>query len=176
MPSRLQRPAPDGHAALLTRGDELTVNPLAVPLHGHYLEELAAQQTREYRDDMLVLPDLDQPRKAFDWDQLKELAASIHTVKQLVPVICRPHTDLPGHGTLVDGESRWRALPLVPCDTFDVVMVEGPLDAGQLLMMQVSLGVTSQRLDPVGSNYCAPCPGVHLQWVRIPPGTCRSSR
>ena len=28
-------------------------------------------------------------------------------------------------------------------------MVDGPLDAGQLLLMQMSLGVTSQRLDPL---------------------------
>jgi hypothetical protein len=30
--------------------------------------------------------------------------------------------------------------------------------------------------EPVWSNYCAPCKGVHLQRVRIPPGNCRSSR
>ncbi len=29
---------------------------------------------------------------------------------------------------------------------------------------------------PVGPKYCAPCQGVHLQRVRIPPGNCRSSR
>ena len=96
-----------------------------------------------------IHPDPDQPRKEFDWDHLKELAASIRTVNQLVPAICRPHLDLPGHGILVDGERRWRALPLVPRDTMDVVMVDGPLDAGQLLLMQMSLGVTSQRLDPL---------------------------
>ena len=96
-----------------------------------------------------VHPDPDQPRKEFDWDRLKELAASMRAVKQLMAAICRPHPELPGHAILVDGERRWRALALVPCDTIDVVMVDGPLDPGQLLLMQMSLGVTSQRLDPL---------------------------
>jgi ParB family chromosome partitioning protein len=90
-----------------------------------------------------------QPRKEFDWDRLKELAASIRSLKQLVPVICRPHPEQQGHGILVDGERRWRALTLVPCDTIDAVMVDGPLDPGQLLLMQMSLGVSSRRLDPL---------------------------
>ena len=41
------------------------------------------------------------------------------------------------------------ALPLVPCDAIDAVMVDGPLDPGQLLLMQMSLGVSSRRLDPL---------------------------
>jgi len=34
------------------------------------------------------------------------------------------------------------------------------------------------RIDPFHTKMsaCAPCKGVDLQWVQIPPGNCRSSR
>ena len=42
---------PDDSSAILTRIDELTVNASAPPLLNHCLEELAARETRESRDD-----------------------------------------------------------------------------------------------------------------------------
>lgn len=94
-----------------------------------------------------VHPDPTQPRKAFDWDKLKDLAASIRNNGQWVDVIVRPDTELPDDFILVDGERRWRAMPLVPQDTVNATVVAGPLDPGQLLMAQMSLGLTSERLD-----------------------------
>lgn len=96
-----------------------------------------------------VHPDPDQPRKLFDWDKLKELAASIRNNGQWVEIIVRPDPGNDGHFVIVDGERRWRAMPLVPGDTIDAVVVEGPLDPGQLLLVQTSLGLTGQRLDPL---------------------------
>lgn len=94
-----------------------------------------------------VHPDPDQPRKEFDWDKLRELAASLRNNGQWVDVIVRPHSQMAEDYILVDGERRWRAMPLVPADSISATVVAGPLDAGQLLMTQMSLGLTSERLD-----------------------------
>lgn len=96
-----------------------------------------------------IRPDPDQPRKQFDWDKLRELAASIRSNGQWQRVIVRPDSTRDGHYILVDGERRWRAMPLVPSDEIDVEIVEGPLDPGQLLLVQTSLGLTAERLDPL---------------------------
>jgi ParB family chromosome partitioning protein len=96
-----------------------------------------------------VHPDPDQPRKEFPLDKLKELADSLRVHKQLVAGIVRPYPDRDGHFLIIDCERRWRALALVPCDTIDVVVVTDPLEPGELLMMQMSLGLTSERLNPL---------------------------
>lgn len=96
-----------------------------------------------------VHPDPDQPRKVFDWDTIKELAASIRNNGQWVDIIVRPHPTIEGDYLLVDGERRLRAMPLVPSDEIGALVVEGALDPGQLLLVQTSLGLTSQRLDPL---------------------------
>ena len=50
-----------------------------------------------------------QPRRSFDTDELKELAASIKSRGLLQPVIVRPHPDQPSRFQLIAGERRWRA-------------------------------------------------------------------
>jgi hypothetical protein len=50
--SPMERFAPDDSSDILIRIDELTVNASAFPVLDHYLEELAAAEIRESRDDM----------------------------------------------------------------------------------------------------------------------------
>jgi len=66
----------------------------------------------------LIKPDPDQPRKNFDEDEIKELAASIESVGLQSPILVRPF----GNGTyqIVYGERRYRAFILlgkvtIPC-------------------------------------------------------------
>ena len=56
-----------------------------------------------------IVPGPWQPRRSFDTDELKELAASIKSRGLLQPVIVRPHPDQPSRFQLIAGERRWRA-------------------------------------------------------------------
>ena len=56
-----------------------------------------------------IVPGPWQPRRTFDVDELKELAASIKSRGLLQPVIVRPHPDQPSRYQLIAGERRWRA-------------------------------------------------------------------
>ncbi len=56
-----------------------------------------------------IVPGPWQPRRDFDIDQLKELAASIKSRGLLQPVIVRPHPDRSAQFQLIAGERRWRA-------------------------------------------------------------------
>lgn len=55
-----------------------------------------------------IAPDPDQPRKAFDEDELEALAASIRARGVLQPVLLRKSADY-GRFVLIAGERRWRA-------------------------------------------------------------------
>jgi ParB family chromosome partitioning protein len=96
-----------------------------------------------------IRPDPAQPRKEFDWNKLRDLAASIRSNGQWVRVIVRPDPERSEGYVLIDGERRWRAMALVPSGEIDAEVVEGPLDAGQLLLVQTTLGLTGERLDPL---------------------------
>ena len=56
-----------------------------------------------------IVPGPWQPRRNFDSDELKELAASIKSRGLLQPVIVRPHPTRNSQFQLVAGERRWRA-------------------------------------------------------------------
>ena len=56
-----------------------------------------------------IVPGPWQPRRNFDTDELKELAASIKSRGLLQPVIVRPHPDRSAQFQLIAGERRWRA-------------------------------------------------------------------
>lgn len=93
-----------------------------------------------------VHPDPDQPRKEFPLEELAELAGSLRANGQWVRALVRPFPDRPGEFVLIDGERRWRALGMVPCDTIDLEIVDGPLEPAQLRLIQTSLGLTAKRL------------------------------
>jgi ParB/RepB/Spo0J family partition protein len=95
-----------------------------------WVEAIAAHHARAERNTtVLKAVDLElgqlrpspfQPRQSFPEDELKELAESILTHGQLVPLICR---HFPGSTTdgsdyeLIDGEFRWRAAKLAGVKT-----------------------------------------------------------
>ena len=56
-----------------------------------------------------IVPGPWQPRRNFDTEDLKELAASIKSRGLLQPVIVRPHPDRNSQFQLIAGERRWRA-------------------------------------------------------------------
>ena len=60
-----------------------------------------------------IVPGPWQPRRNFDADELKELAASIKSRGLLQPVIVRPHPDRNSQFQLIAGERRWRASQMV---------------------------------------------------------------
>ncbi|MEM7741412.1 MAG: ParB/RepB/Spo0J family partition protein [Pseudomonadota bacterium] len=55
-----------------------------------------------------IIPDKEQPRKAFSDDELEALAQSIRTRGVLQPILVRPK-DAKGSYTIIAGERRWRA-------------------------------------------------------------------
>ena len=72
----------------------------AAPIKGRYARALPIEW---------IVPGPWQPRRSFDTDELKELAASIKSRGLLQPVIVRAHPDQPSRYQLVAGERRWRA-------------------------------------------------------------------
>jgi ParB/RepB/Spo0J family partition protein len=109
---------------------------------------------REARDILLkfIHPDPEQPRKEFDQQGLLDLAASLKTNGQWVEVIVRPYPDRPDHFILIDGERRFRAAPFAGLDELHAIVVDGPLDPTQLLMVQMSLGLTNAKLNSLDAG------------------------
>jgi ParB family transcriptional regulator, chromosome partitioning protein len=70
----------------------------------------------------LVEPNPDQPRKHFDPDTLRELAASIASQGQLQPIVVRPHPLREGHFMILVGERRWRAHLLLGRPTIEAIV------------------------------------------------------
>lgn len=71
----------------------------------------------------LIVPDPDQPRKFFDKEALKELAASIKNKGVLQPVIVRKGND--NFVYLVAGERRLRASKMAGIDELPAVFTDG---------------------------------------------------
>jgi len=61
--------------------------------------------------DLIERCDLN-PRKTFNPESLKQLAASIASNGLLQPLLLRPHPDQPGFYQIAAGERRWRAMTL----------------------------------------------------------------
>jgi len=60
----------------------------------------------------LIHPNPNQPRKAFDQEELKALSDSIRARGVVQPLIVRPHPRREGEFEIVAGERRWRAAQL----------------------------------------------------------------
>ena len=69
-----------------------------------------------------IVPGPWQPRRSFDTDELKELAASIKSRGLLQPVIVRPHPDQPSRFQLIAGERRWRAAQIASLHDISAVI------------------------------------------------------
>jgi ParB family chromosome partitioning protein len=95
-----------------------------------------------------ILPDPDQPREEFDPEALKRLAESLRTRGQLQPIRVR-WDEAQGKYVLICGERRWRAARIAGMTTMTCVVTEGPIDAGELLALQLVENCLREDLQPI---------------------------
>lgn len=87
-----------------------------------------------------IRPFADQPRKFFDQQKLKELAASIKAVQQIVPIFIKalevPHPDYDYE--LVDGQRRWHACDIAEVEEMKAIVLTVKDVSEQFLISVVS--------------------------------------
>lgn len=93
-------------------------------------------------------PDPDQPREEFDPESLNRLAESLKSRGQLQPIRVR-WDEGRGLYVIVCGERRWRAAELGGLKTMSCVIMDGPVSAGELLMIQVVENALREDLRPI---------------------------
>jgi ParB family chromosome partitioning protein len=94
-------------------------------------------------------PDPNQPRKDFPQNKLIELADSWRSIGQQQDLIVFEHKDLPpDEFFLADGERRYRCMPFVPTEEVNVTILPEAPDPISLLIIQLSLGATCEKLNP----------------------------
>lgn len=93
-------------------------------------------------------PDPLQPRKTFDQDDLKVLAASLKESGVLVPLIVRKGDK--GAVVIVDGERRWRAAKLAGLRKVPVLLQDwGTYDAAARSISQLAINNVREPLTPM---------------------------
>ncbi len=93
-------------------------------------------------------PDPDQPREDFDEEALLRLAESLKARGQLQPIRVR-WDEGRGLYIIVCGERRWRAARMAGLDTMAGVIVEGPMNAAELLTVQLVENALREDLRPL---------------------------
>lgn len=110
-----------------------------------------------------VCEDPEQPRKVIPIESVVGMADNIRQMGLLSPLIVCPIDpraakrevdallELPSTPKykLIDGHRRFRALGLVPLDEFDALVLSEHPSPDMLLAIQLSLGFTNERLNPV---------------------------
>jgi ParB/RepB/Spo0J family partition protein len=88
-----------------------------------------------------LIPDLEQPRKFFSEKSLKELAHSLTTNGQLVPLIVSRDPTNERRAIIADGERRWRAALRCaqPMESLDVIVLPEKPNAMELLKTQLAV-------------------------------------
>lgn len=94
-----------------------------------------------------VYPSLDQPRKHFDEEALKELAQSIAEYGLLQPIMVRPKNSAQGAYEIVAGERRWRASQRAKLHEIPVIIRE--LDDEQTYQIALVENLQRKDLDPI---------------------------
>ena len=95
-----------------------------------------------------IVPDPDQPREEFEPESLERLAESLKTRGQLQPIRVR-WDEAQGKYVLICGERRWRAARIAGMATMSCVVSEGPIDAGELLALQLVENCLREDLRPI---------------------------
>lgn len=90
-----------------------------------------------------LIPSSVQPRRQFDEDALKALAASVKSQGVLQPLLVRPSREQAGKFEIIGGERRWRAAKAAGLTEVPVIVRE--LDDGRAL--EVALVENVQRAD-----------------------------
>jgi len=94
-----------------------------------------------------VHPNPDQPRRSFDEDALKDLAASINEKGIIQPLIVRPAPGKTGEFEIVAGERRWRAAQMAKFHEIPVLLRE--FDDTEVLEIAIVENVQRADLNPV---------------------------
>lgn len=92
--------------------------------------------------------DPNQPREEFEEEGLKRLAESLRTKGQLQPIRVRWDEGQGGY-LIVCGERRWRAARMAGLATLSAVVIEGEIDAGELLAVQLIENCLREDLRPI---------------------------
>jgi ParB family chromosome partitioning protein len=92
--------------------------------------------------------DPSQPREEFDEESLSRLSESLKARGQLQPVRVR-WDDSRGVYTLIVGERRWRAARMAGLATLSCVVMEGSIEPGELLAIQLVENAVREDLRPI---------------------------
>src|SRR5262249_22242797 len=95
-----------------------------------------------------LAPDPAQPREEFNEEALSRLAESLQTKGQLQPIRVR-WDEGRGVYTILVGERRWRAARMAGLPTIAAVVADGPIDAGELLAIQLVENCLREDLKPI---------------------------
>lgn len=91
-----------------------------------------------------IRPNPFQPRKSFDDESLKTLAASVRELGVLQPLIVRPIEGDDSHYELIAGERRWRAAALAELETIPVLLQD---DVNDRLSLEQAVVENLHRVD-----------------------------
>lgn len=89
-------------------------------------------------------PNMDQPRKQFDQDKIKELAQSIKKYGVVQPVIVKPKGN---RYLLIAGERRWRAAQLAGLPTIPAIVKN--LDEKDIMAISLIENLQREDLNPI---------------------------
>ena len=115
MAKKVQRGLGRGLGALL--GDDVVEQPAAAPEVKAPAEEV--QDAVRMLPIRLIDPNRDQPRRSFDEDALRELAASIEAVGVIQPIIV---AEVGERYSIIAGERRYRASRMVGLDEIPAIV------------------------------------------------------
>jgi len=94
-----------------------------------------------------ISPNMDQPRRSFNEDDLKDLAASLRERGVLQPLIVRPDPRNAGDYQIVAGERRWRAAQLAQLHDVPVIIRE--YSDEEMLEVAIIENIQREDLNPV---------------------------
>jgi ParB family chromosome partitioning protein len=95
-----------------------------------------------------IVPDPDQPREEFDPEALERLAESMKARGQLQPIRVRWDAGQGAYVVLV-GERRYRAAKMAGLETLSCVIVNTPIEPGELLALQLIENLLRDDLRPI---------------------------
>ncbi len=95
-----------------------------------------------------IIPDPEQPRREFDANEIKRLAASLQQVGQLQPIRVR-WSELHWKWVIIAGERRYRAALAAKWPTIDCYFEESELDESTTLEQQLIENLQREDLKPL---------------------------
>jgi ParB family chromosome partitioning protein len=113
-----------------------------------YIEELSSEKIINRVMDIeieKISPDVEQPRKYFSEDSLKELASSIKEKGVLEPILVRR---VDSKYIIISGERRWKASILAGKKNIPAIVLE-PRDAKEIREIQIIENLQREDISPI---------------------------